>query len=639
MNPITNRSFHILSKNLHVPDLIKETLGLGLKHILTAKPPSYSTILSSITKFRRSFLIKHVFSKRPTQNPNRKAYVPQFYVPNLIWQPPSISEHEEHLFNALLFSLRQEAKPLIDKHQLDYQIPFTVKYLKRFSRNQDFKIIPTDKNLGLALISNEDYMDMVVSHLNDTTTYQHQPGNDINQLRNNILPTLSKLNNRAILLFGSEILSLDRYLSNFQDNTTQVPKFHCLAKIHKTPIKGRPIAGAVNWLTTGISALLSYKLRDIVKNLHSVVQDTRQLIRNLEGISLSDSDLLVSVDVEALYPSMDQDITINAVRSLTATHFSEAQHNWLIDATQFVLKNSFVEFNGQIYHQIKGMAMGTNAAVELANLYVYFLLEERKKFDEVSKRYAMKVNPEKSPLLLQYFLPKTTKNWTRYLDDIFFTWKYGTKNLELFIQALNDTHPSLRFTFSYHQNHLPFLDTIIFKHNNQITFRIFQKPLNKFLYIPFTSNHPIGAKKGFIIGELIRYVRNCTLEQDFNEVRSLFRLRLEVRGYPKHFINSLFNQVSFHQRDIYLSDINQETSPTRKSEKLTDTIQKLFITLPFHPLLHQIKLRNRLQHYVDHSCPEIRFQVMISHQNHPNIGSLSTSSNFNNIQRHSSHNH
>jgi len=44
-----------------------------------------------------------------------------------------------------------------------------------------------------------------------------------------------------------------KYIFNIR---TTLPQFHCLPKLHKTPLKGRPIVGATDWATTNASIIL-----------------------------------------------------------------------------------------------------------------------------------------------------------------------------------------------------------------------------------------------------------------------------------------------------------------------------------------------------------------------------------------------
>ena len=100
-----------------------------------------------------------------------------------------------------------------------------------------------------------------------------------------------------------------------------------------------------------------------------------------------------------------------------------------------------------------------------------------------------------------------------------------------------------------------FPDLFLYKDVNFSTlhFSTYQKPLNKYLYIPFQSFHPASNKRAFIRGELIRYTRNSSTFQAFNETREKFWKRLRLRGYPAGFLLPLFREVRYSNRTRWLS--------------------------------------------------------------------------------------
>ena len=85
-----------------------------------------------------------------------------------------------------------------------------------------------------------------------------------------------------------------------------------------------------------------------------------------------------------------------------------------------------------------------------------------------------------------------------------------------------------------------------------LQFSTFQKPLNKYLYIPFESFHPSSNKKAFIKGELMRYARNSSSFKSFSETRDRFWKRLRLRGYPFAFLLPLFREIRYSDRKKWL---------------------------------------------------------------------------------------
>jgi hypothetical protein len=91
-----------------------------------------------------------------------------------------------------------------------------------------------------------------------------------------------------------------------------------------------------------------------------------------------------------------------------------------------------------------------------------------------------------------------------------------------------------------------------------IVFSTYQKPYNKYLYIPFQSHHRSHVFRAFVRGELIRYVITNTLTTDFLKMADLFRTRLVARGYPMTFlVQPIFDAITHADRRYYLQQQQQ----------------------------------------------------------------------------------
>ena len=93
----------------------------------------------------------------------------------------------------------------------------------------------------------------------------------------------------------------------------------CVAKTHKDPgpdgtPKSRPIVGASKGLTTSLGELLSDILDPVAKTVEDPreAQSTEELMRSIQETNVTleqqkvEDCLVASMDVEALYPSIDQ---------------------------------------------------------------------------------------------------------------------------------------------------------------------------------------------------------------------------------------------------------------------------------------------------------------------------------------------
>ena len=118
---------------------------------------------------------------------------------------------------------------------------------------------------------------------------------------------------------------------------------------------------------------------------------------------------------------------------------------------------------------------------------------------------------------------------------------------------MNTKEERIKLTYEISHSKISFLDLLLFKDSSCQTLRCstFQKPLNKYLYIPFESFHPTNNKKAFIKGELMRYARNSSTFSSFTETRLLFWKRL--RGYPAKFLLPIFREISYSNRCKWFS--------------------------------------------------------------------------------------
>ena len=142
-----------------------------------------------------------------------------------------------------------------------------------------------------------------------------------------------------------------------------------------------------------------------------------------------------TVDVVGLYPSIPHGEGLGAMReALDGRATSTVATDTLVGLASLVLNNSYFEFNGKIYRQKQGTAIGMKFAPAYANLFMSGL-EERLLEASVNK-----------PLV-----------WMRFIDDGFFIWTHGEENLKLFINYLNSSHDSIKFTSEYFRETIRFL--------------------------------------------------------------------------------------------------------------------------------------------------------------------------------------
>ena len=162
--------------------------------------------------------------------------------------------------------------------------------------------------------------------------------------------------------------------------------------------------------------------------------------------------------------------------------------------------------------------------------------------------------------------------FTRYIDDAFGVWTCTKPQLLDFLKFYGDTtNNSIRLTIQTSPTRLPFLDIWINLLNDKFSFNCFQKSLNTYQYLPFSSNHPLHVKHSFISNELKRYLIRESTPLGYSNMRNLFFRRLTKRGYPPNFILRNFRKYPYSLRQSLLF------KPKTKAS-LTPTIFRLRYT-------------------------------------------------------------
>lgn len=111
---------------------------------------------------------------------------------------------------------------------------------------------------------------------------------------------------------------------------------------------------------------------------------------------------------------------------------------FLIHSVSFILMNNFFEYDGAIYHQIRGTAMGTHMAPFYTNLFMGIF----------ESNLITSNNPFTSKIHI----------YKRYIDDLFLLWEGNEKEAEEFTDYINQNPWGIKFTLNYSEEEIQFLD-------------------------------------------------------------------------------------------------------------------------------------------------------------------------------------
>ena len=185
-------------------------------------------------------------------------------------------------------------------------------------------------------------------------------------------------------------------------------------------------------------------------------------------------DILVSLDVKALYTNIPNSEGIAAVKKVYDKHQQKTVAT-KVQTTFFALVltlNNFI-FNSELYLQIKDCAMDTICAPAYANTFMAYFEEK----------------------FIYPLIDTKTLLYLRFIHDIFMIWTKSEKDLIEFLNELNTKHTSIKFAFKYSRQQIEFLDTLVYiDNNNKLQTTLYKKPTDCQNYLLSKSEHPYSLK-------------------------------------------------------------------------------------------------------------------------------------------------
>jgi len=571
---------HIIGDVPTLPDDVRDLLSHGLKCCIPQRI-NKDRLISDVGIYFRRLRIAYMFGG---QSSDESPIPKRFYVPST---NPIDLKDTDSLKIPLEIKEAEVNKALEDLWDTNVEKPFhrtitrpqqkALEYLKDlvFTKRK-IVVKPTDKNLGPAVMDIDWYRNECLRQLSDETTYTpKETGVSIQRVgRFNRIQTLRLSQLYKRLFKDNHIIHLElkwiyRYILHKNDGEKDIPFFYILPKVHKKTVVGRPIAAGHSWLTTPWSAILCYWLQPVLDSMPTVLKDSSTLVRILDRKQFNQQaqHTLVTADVVSLYPSLTirQVIanTMNCVWNHYRSTWPVGMFRFLRQTLVYVLSHAYVQFEESTYLQTKGLAMGTPSAPMLANITL-----------ALSEKSWLARNPR-------------VKYYTRYIDDVFFVVTASAAQAEIMVTDLY-TELGLKITTEMSASSVEYLDLVIHKdtrwlRKGLLDLSTHQKAMNKYIYLPYRSAHPTHSKKGFITGELLRYVMTCTSEIAYRRIRKAFYLRLRNRGYPHTFLLSAFKTVSYHNR---YKRLNNESTDHNELPTVFST--------EYHPIWGKPEIQHRM---------------------------------------------
>ena len=166
---------------------------------------------------------------------------------------------------------------------------------------------------------------------------------------------------------------------------------------------------------------------------------------------------------------MDETIEILAEKALKDDWFNKEYDlnitkTDLIELLEVATKNQLFQFQGNLYEQVDGIAMGSALGPLMANTFMCNIEEQL-------------INQNKMPAF-----------YNRYDDDTLRKMPDVSSASE-FLSTLNGIHPSISFTMELEDNDkLPFLGMVIIRNGPRLDTKVYRKPTDTGLLLHYQSH-------------------------------------------------------------------------------------------------------------------------------------------------------
>lgn len=389
------------------------------------------------------------------------------------------------------------------------KLVFTRKFLKQ---NRDLLVISADKTEKTVLITKEEYNSKMNTLLEDKSVYK--------KIKTNLSYSLQNKNNLLVKNWLKNKFISAGVAENLFVHNSVPAKIYGLIKLHKPGLPLRPIVSCINTPLYKLSKFFGEFLKHVVGLSQYHVRNSFEFVNEIKNFRTPKNFIFASFDVTSMYTNIPISMAIECVEKSwdKIVPFTSLPKNEFIFGLKTCLESTVFTFNGDIFKQIEGLAMGAPVSAVIANLVM------EKVENEILKN-----------------IPFRIAFYKRYCDDILIC--AHKDEIQSILDLFNAYHPKIQFTLELEVNgKINFLDLTITHKEGKVYTSWYSKPSSSGRYTNFFSAQPFIHKRN-VIRNLAYRVIHLTHPQ-LRPERIRFAKKILIGNcYPIGLIEQVFGEV------------------------------------------------------------------------------------------------
>ena len=356
-----------------------------------------------------------------------------------------------------------------------------------------------------------------------------------------------------------------------------------LPKVHKDNFPARPILSAIGTYNYNLAKFLVPILQPFAVGQYTV-KDSFAFVSEITAYKTDFDLVMASFDVSSLFTNVPLDECVDLCVDLLFEDcdtfafkdckFNRDQFRKLLN---FAVKDNHFVFNGQLYDQIDGVAMGSPLGPSMANIFMCAL----------EQKYLNGCPSEFKPVL-----------YRRYVDDTFCLFRHR-EHVDKFLEYINNFHPNIKFTVEVEEdNNLPFLDVLVTHEQTGFSTSLYRKKTFTGLYTDYASLAPDKYKINLVRILVFRAFHICSTYMNFHHELIRIKRILTENCFPRSIIDRVIKS--------FLGEKFGKRPPKKAEDKAP-----LIFCLPY--LGHySLQVKTRLIRLVKQCYPKLKLEVIFT---------------------------